>query len=273
VSSEKIYRLDAVTESNLIAAELIDAEPPRTRASWATERLRDALLFGDIAPGEELRETHLARAWGVSVTPLREALRQLASEGLVELQPQRVARAAPLSREHTAEVYALRLALEPAALRLSMVNRADDWDLETIAALEAIRAAQFTHPVERRGLEREHRRFHLSLVADCGSGRLLETLSTLWNHSVRARYLATAGASVADMYDLHRTLYESCRDGDLDGATAAMDAHLRYPLERIFTAEEVEEIFRLRRELSHLPPQLPARDDKLRRQRRTAPRP
>jgi len=220
---------------------------------WATERLRDALLFGDIAPGEELRETHLARAWGVSVTPLREALRQLASEGLVELQPQRVARVAPLSQEHTAEVYALRLALEPAALRLSIANRADDWDLETIAALEAMRAAQFTRPVDRRNLEREHRRFHLSLVAHCGSGRLLETLGMLWNHSIRARSLANAGASVSDLHDLHLRLYEACRDGDLDGAGAAMDAHLLQPLDRIFGPDEIERIFNLRRELSRVP--------------------
>ena len=231
----------------------VDVEPPRTRAVWATERLRDALLFGDIAPGEELRETHLARAWGVSVTPLREALRVLASEGLVELQPQRVARAAPLSREHTAEVYALRLALEPAALRLSMANRPDDWDLETIAALEAMRAAQFTRPVDRRNLEREHPHFHLSLVAHCGSSQLLETLGMLWNHSVRARSLANAGASVADLHDLHLKLYESCRDEDIDGASAAMDAHLLQPLDRIFTAEEIKQIFNLRRELGHVP--------------------
>ena len=233
--------------------EGVDVEPPRTRAMWATERLRDALLFGDIAPGEELRETHLARAWGVSVTPLREALRQLASEGLVELQPQRVARVAPLSREHTAEVYALRLALEPVALRLSMANRADDWTLEAISALDAMRAAQFTRPVDRRSLEREHRRFHRSLVAHCGSGRLLETLGMLWNHSIRARSLANAGASVADLHDLHLTLYEACRNEDIDGASAAMDAHLLQPLDRIFTAEEIKQIFSLRRELGHVP--------------------
>jgi DNA-binding GntR family transcriptional regulator len=223
--------------------------------------LRDALLFGDVAPGEELRETHLARAWGVSVTPLREALRQLASEGLVELQPQRVARAAPLAREHTAEVYALRLALEPAALRLSMANRPGDWDLETIAALEAMRAAEFTRPVERRDLEREHRRFHLSLVAHCGSGRLLETLGMLWNHSVRARYLANAGASVGDLYDLHLTLYESLRDEDLDDASAAMDAHLLQPLERLFTLDEIEQIFGLRREMGRVPLRLSPRNE------------
>ena len=242
-----------MNDPNFPAAESIAGEPPRTRATWATERLRDALLFGDIAPGEELRETHLARAWGVSVTPLREALRVLASEGLVELQPQRVARAAPLSREHTAEVYALRLALEPAALRLSMANRPDDWDLETIAALEAMRAAQFTRPVDRRNLEREHPRFHLSLVAHCGSTLLLETLGMLWNHSIRARSLANAGASVGDLHDLHLKLYEACRDEDLDGASVAMDAHLLQPLDRIFTAEEIKQIFNLRRELSHVP--------------------
>lgn len=252
-----------------IAADPAELSPPRTLASWATERLRDALLYGQIAPGDELRETHLARAWGVSVTPLREALRQLASEGLVELQPQRVARAAPLSREHTAEVYALRLVLESAAVRLSIANRPPDWDSETLASLEAIRKPR---PLSHSALEREHRRFHLSLVAHCGSGRLLETLSMLWNHSVRARHLANTGASLRDMYDLHRVLYEACRDGDLDRASTAMDAHLRYPLEKIFAADEIEQIFGLRRELSRLPLEVPSHDGKASSGRRRSAR-
>lgn len=252
---------------DIIAADAAELAPPRTRATWATERLRDALLFGDIAPGQELRETHLARAWGVSVTPLREALRQLASEGLVELQPQRVARAAPLSREHTAEVYALRLALEPAAVRLSIANRPPDWDSETLASLEAIRASR---PLGHSALEREHRRFHLSLVRHCGSAQLLETLSTLWNHSVRARYVANIGASIRDMYDLHRVLYEECRDGDLDRASTAMDIHLLNPLKKIFEADEVERIFSLRLEQSRLPLAVSSRDGKASGRRRSA---
>jgi DNA-binding GntR family transcriptional regulator len=262
-----------MSAADIIAPEAVEVEPPRTRATWATERLRDALLFGDIAPGEELRETHLASALGVSVTPLREALRQLASEGLVQLQPQRVARAAPLSHEHTAEIYAIRLVLEPAAMRLSIANRPPDWDTEALAALQAIRAAQSTRPVDRPALEREHRRFHLSLVAHCGSSRLLETLGTLWTHSVRARYLAHPGASVGDMYQLHRLLYESCRDGDLDRAAEAMDRHLLEPLERILTGDEINQALGLRRELSNLPLPLPSPDTKTpgrRRATRTA---
>jgi len=75
----------------------------------------------------------------------------------------------------------------------------------------------------------------------------------LWNHSIRARSLANAGASVGDLHDLHLRLYDACRDGDLDGAGAAMDAHLLQPLDRIFTAEEIERIFNLRRELAQVP--------------------
>lgn len=257
-----------MTVPDLILTDPAVVVPPRTRATWATERLRDALLFGDIAPGVELRETHLARAWGVSVTPLREALRQLATEGLVELQPQRVARAAALSREHTAEVYALRLVLEPVALRLSMANRPADWDLEALAALEAIRTSRYTQPADHRAVEREHRRFHLSLVKHCASGQLVETLSILWNHSVRARYLANTHATVGDLHDIHRMLYDACRDGDRDRATGAMDEHLLNPLKKIFSTEETEQILRMRRELSSLPLQAPPPNGKASSRRR-----
>src|SRR5262245_51290637 len=99
---------------------------PQTRSAWATERLRSAILLAELAPGEEIREARLAREWGVSPTPLREALRSLAAEGLVVQQAQRVARVAELPRDETIEVYALRLVLEPLALRAAMARRAPE---------------------------------------------------------------------------------------------------------------------------------------------------
>ena len=88
-----------------------------TRADWAEHRLRTAILTGELEPGERIRIEQLAAGWHLSPTPLREAIRSLAQTGLVELSPQRGATVAGLSPEEIADIYELRLLLEPRALR------------------------------------------------------------------------------------------------------------------------------------------------------------
>src|SRR5690349_17528608 len=78
---------------------------PATRSEWALERLRTAILQGELAPGERLRANDLAERWDVSATPLREALQRLASDGLVAMEPQRDARVATPSVREAAEIY------------------------------------------------------------------------------------------------------------------------------------------------------------------------
>ncbi|MGA0205557.1 MAG: GntR family transcriptional regulator, partial [Ilumatobacteraceae bacterium] len=65
---------------------------PVTRADWADERLRAEILTGRLRPGDRIPVERLAEAWGVSATPIRESLRRLAGDGLVDLTPQRGAR-------------------------------------------------------------------------------------------------------------------------------------------------------------------------------------
>src|SRR5262245_36826481 len=101
------------------------SSPPTTRSDWVEERLRGAILRGELEPGQRLHANGLAERWAVSATPLREAFQRLASDGLVQVLPQRGARVADLSVEDAAEIYELRLLLEPVCLRQSL-ERADD---------------------------------------------------------------------------------------------------------------------------------------------------
>src|SRR5260221_6959461 len=93
---------------------------PPTRADWAHKRLKAAILTGELAPGAKLVTDELAARWSVSPTPLREAFQRLGGHGLVELTSQRGARVAPFSLDEAAELYELRLLLEPRALRASL---------------------------------------------------------------------------------------------------------------------------------------------------------
>src|SRR5215467_4679831 len=91
-----------------------------SRTEWAEERLRSTIVSGELAPGARVRVEELASRWDVSPTPLREAVRTLAGEGLITLQPQRGARVAEVSAAEMEDLYATRLFLEPVVLRLSL---------------------------------------------------------------------------------------------------------------------------------------------------------
>jgi DNA-binding GntR family transcriptional regulator len=92
--------------------QLLDPVPKSTLRAHVAERLRTAILAGDIAPGAPLVETALSRRFDVSRGPLREALRQLIEEGLAVAVPYTGTHVAPLSVEDVNEIYSLRTALE-----------------------------------------------------------------------------------------------------------------------------------------------------------------
>src|SRR5262252_6104504 len=124
---------------------------PTTRADWAHKRLKAAILTGELAPGTKLAADELSQRWAVSPTPLREAFQRLGGHGLVELTSQRGARVAPFSLDEAADLYELRLLLEPRALRASL-RRSDDAHRAAVVAahdrLDAALAADLIDPVE-----------------------------------------------------------------------------------------------------------------------------
>ncbi len=102
------------TEGNELDIEGIIGGPAdaRTLAATVGQRLRSLILEGQLLPGTVLRLAPLAASLGVSVMPVREALRQLEAEGLVVVAPRRGATVAELSVEDVEEIYTLRIALE-----------------------------------------------------------------------------------------------------------------------------------------------------------------
>jgi DNA-binding GntR family transcriptional regulator len=138
--------------------------------------LRERILSGELERGTRLRQASLADELGVSRTPLREALRRLASEGLVELSPNRGATVSMLDFGDMRHAWAARLALEPGAARLGAERR----DGDAIARLRASVAAQ--RQAHRDGAESYavNREFHLALVASSGNPHLMRFAEMLW---------------------------------------------------------------------------------------------
>ena len=133
----------------------------------AVDRLRRDILSGRSDPGERLVEEQLTRRLGISRAPLREAMRLLAQQGLVEHIPRRGARVATLSDEDVRELYEVRDVLERHAVA-AMPKRPDLTGLR--AALEVMRKA--TEADDRLELANAHRRFHTEVVRLGGNKQL-----------------------------------------------------------------------------------------------------
>nr|WTB09354.1 GntR family transcriptional regulator [Streptomyces antimycoticus] len=148
----------------------------------AYEHVRDAILRGELRPGTWISQVRLAADLRVSRTPLREALRRLQTEGLVQLDFNRRIRVAPLSIPDLEALYAMRLAVEPLAVLLSVPQLT----AEDVSALEAALTAMETAASdgdEERATD-HHCRFHFLLLSRT-EDRLRTHAESMWDHSVR----------------------------------------------------------------------------------------
>ena len=202
-------------------SQLLEAAPPRYRTAteYVEATLREAILSGAIAPGTPLRQEELATTFKVSRMPIREALRQLEAQALVDFEPHRGAVVVQITLLDAMDNYAIRAALEPQALRLSIPNLTEE-DF-TIAEEILAEIDQETDPGRMGEL---NRRFHMTLYAQAGLPRLIALTE---QHLASAdRYLRFHLAAIGDMgQDEHRDMLAACRAGDEAGALDALARH------------------------------------------------
>ncbi len=202
-----------------------------TKSEWAYARVREMVLTGELEPGAVLHQAVLARQIGISTTPLREALRRLAQQGLVELGAHRDARVAPLDAAEARDLVELRQDLDPLAAGLAAQRRtaADLAEMaQSLARLESL--PEDPSPAQLAG----HRRFHAALYRASHNAVLVETLDGLWDKTDRyRRHALRAGRSdeeVAQRAEEHRLLVEAVSDRDAAAATELMRRHVETSL-------------------------------------------
>ncbi|HEV7963411.1 MAG TPA: GntR family transcriptional regulator [Actinoplanes sp.] len=190
----------------------------------AFNRLSQEILSGRTDPGERLVEEQLTRRLGISRAPLREALRLLAQQGLVEHIPRRGVRVATLSDEDVRELYEVRDVLERHAVK----SRPAGADLSGLrAALDVMGKA--TETGDRLAIADAHRQFHVAVVA-LGGNRQLSALyeSVLVRIQLYMAVNLRREAEVADAADgvhRHERLMAAVERGDADEVLAELSAH------------------------------------------------
>jgi DNA-binding GntR family transcriptional regulator len=145
----------------------------------AHEAIRERILSGDFKPGDWLRQEELSQQFAVSHTPVREALDRLVSDGLAERVPHKGVRVSTIDEKDIAEVYCLRLLLEPLVGRLAAINISEA-QLKNLGAIvdKAKKMISLEDMPPRRHLNRE---FHSIICKACGSEMLERLCEIIWN--------------------------------------------------------------------------------------------
>jgi DNA-binding GntR family transcriptional regulator len=194
----------------------------------SVRRLREEILSGALVPGERLIEEQLTRRFGISRAPVREALRLLGQQGLVEHLPRRGVRVAQLSRRDVDELFTLRDVLERHALRTAL-PLTDDRSLTLLGqALETMRKAASTGDLGTENAA--HRRFHIEVVALAGHRQLMLVyepviLKLQLYMATNIRREAEVRRTPAQGVQRHQRLFEAIASGDPETAITVLTEH------------------------------------------------
>ena len=215
----------------------------RTLRQQVADHLREEILSARLAPGAELGEVALARSLGISRGPLREALGQLAAEGLVTIVPRRGAVVKRLTRQEFIEAYEVREALESLAIKLAVprLSEADKAELHRMCE-QMERAGQSNDPDRFFDLNRQ---FHARLVRASGNSKLEEVhsqlvaqMGRLMKQSVQLR------GGVEQSAAEHRAILAAVDAGDPERAAQLLEEHIEVPqrvLRSLAAAESFEQ--------------------------------
>lgn len=202
------------------------------------EELRNLIVTGELAPGEVLAELRVAERFGISKTPVREALHLLAAEGLITVLPKKGYLVRPMTSQDLREVTDVRMLLEPHAA--SEAARLADGD--AVARMKALvdlqREASETDPVKAMHYARE---FHGAIAVAARNSRISAQLLRCLDETARAHYvIPELQAHMHDDDELaeHEAILDAISKGDAVAALEATKKHLRTI--RSVTAQRLE---------------------------------
>jgi|SRR5208283_4809339 len=214
----------------------------KTQSDRMFETLRGDILACRILPGSKLRINDIAETSEVSLGAVREALSRLGAEGLVIAESQKGYRAAPLSVEDLRDLTEARVEIEQIALARSIAHGDLDWETNLVAAWH--RLSRISERVEGETSDQwalAHGAFHEALVKACGSAKLLQIRSPLYQQTERYRRYSGVVGRDRDVSAEHKRIFDAAIARDSAAATDAIAKHLRLTAEIITNALKLEE--------------------------------
>ena len=187
--------------------------------------LRQAILLGELKPGERLMEIHLADKLGVSRTPIREAIRKLELEGLVTMVPRKGAEVAQITEKSMNDVLEVRRALDALCAELAC-DRITDEELEALGhACEDFGAAVRTKDLKQ--IAQADVALHDIIVKATGNQRLIQLVNNLSEQMYRYRFEYIKDTNQHEtLVEEHRIIYQSIANKDKQTAAEAAKTHI-----------------------------------------------
>ncbi|MDE0113459.1 MAG: GntR family transcriptional regulator [Albidovulum sp.] len=194
-------------------------------------QLKDKILSGELVPGEQVKIQEIADETGASAVPVREAIRMLASEGLMQLRTRRSPIVAPLELREIAEIANIRLALEPFILNLAISRHTPDTLKECHSLIiQDMASNSFNEKVDL------NRKFHLALLAPAQQPRALRIISDQFENVSRyAQMLVMRGLGNlgGNVHKEHLDILTKVESGSAEPAVQMLAEHIRSAVQRI----------------------------------------
>jgi DNA-binding GntR family transcriptional regulator len=199
--------------------------PNSVLSTRIADELRGAILSGELSPGERIRQEELAEQFGASRIPVREALRILVTDGLVNMVSNSGAWVSSLTQEECSEQYQIRERLEPLLLRYSMPQLTDE-DMSVMTSL----VQQMKETTDIEDFMRLDREFHWVTYSGATTNTLTEMIERLWNTTqpyrrVFTRMVRSGGIEITHLE--HELLVEAIKRQDNEEAERILHGHIR----------------------------------------------
>lgn len=185
--------------------------------------LMDSIMDGSLPPGTELREQHIAKQLSVSTTPVREAFKRLASDGMVDILPYRGAMVKQLDAREIAEAYACREALEHLAVQQAIAHVTDQ-DIQTLRkTIEEYRTSENSASTETHSQAFDEYIYRLA-----GNSTLHSLLSSLGTVISRDRkYSSASQERKRQIYEEHQAIVDALEQRNVELAQQAVSNHIQ----------------------------------------------
>ena len=208
-----------------------------TAATTIYNEIKQDLLRGAFPAGLKLNIKDLALRYQTSINPVREALSRLAAERIIDQREQKGFSVPVIDKAALQELVKTRCWLEEIAIRESIANMTEDYELDLVTAFHRLERTPFTlkdgNP--NPDWEERHRAFHLALIANCGSTWLQSFCDHLMFQATRARYIAVSNSNDPNRLrnEEHRALMNAALEKDADRAADLLKEHYRKTLDLV----------------------------------------
>ena len=210
-----------------------------TLSERAAALIERDILSGALEPGARLAVHALSRHYALGTTPLREGLSRLVTRGLIVAIGQRGFRVAHVSRADLEDITRVRILVECEALRVSMLEGGDAWEVGIVAALHHLRLCLDRSPETMTEgsaeFDRLHKGFHRALLAGCGSDRLLRLHDDLYLQAYRyRRVMMRRLTDIGSFLRSHQSLADVVIARQTEAAVASLAAHLHQTVATVY---------------------------------------